>query len=364
MSAWIEALRRLFVTGTETSTTVETRPALEDDAARCTLAQVLRAYGQEAIDLDDRPAIETTATFQRMARELAASGAPPRWDTLVEEFTRHRRFERRSVEARQIALRDTLWSVLARVGRSVVDDRQAETMLGTQVGRLKAAVTRGSVEELRREVLTVAETIGDVIAERRSRQERQLAALGAELSQMRQQLQQARQSMQTDALTKLFNRAAFDEQIDRIAALNLISGEPACLLMVDVDHFKAVNDRHGHTVGDAALRQIADSLIRTFPRRSDFVARYGGEEFAVILAQDDAITGRALAERLLATVRAGRLETSTGELTLTVSVGVAALHAGEEPLDWVKRADGALYAAKAAGRDRMNVAVEIESPVG
>ncbi len=128
--------------------------------------------------------------------------------------------------------------------------------------------------------------------------------------------------------------------------------QDACLVLVDVDRFKAVNDGAGHLVGDEVLRAVADAIVKVFLRRSDFVGRFGGDEFAVVLRETPARQLPALAERLLARVRALRIPGAGSPLEVSVSVGGAAAEAGDDARAWFERADRGLYAAEAAGRDR------------
>jgi diguanylate cyclase (GGDEF)-like protein len=134
--------------------------------------------------------------------------------------------------------------------------------------------------------------------------------------------------------------------------------------MMDIDHFKRINDRHGHLAGDEVLREVAQN-IRTVCRRSDVCARFGGEEFAVILPQTSAEQGIVLAERLREQMMQARIELDGRELTVTISLGVATMppvlaHRCE---DLVDQADQALYCAKHAGRNRTVVAGEEPDPL-
>jgi diguanylate cyclase len=153
-----------------------------------------------------------------------------------------------------------------------------------------------------------------------------------------------------DGLTGTNNRKSFDEELTRRMAEWRRRQTPISLLMIDVDHFKKINDRHGHPAGDAVLREIARVLQATM-REMDFVARYGGEEFAVILPSTVLRDARRAAERALEAVAGHRFAVDDGELDVTVSVGLAEAMPGDDAATLVRRADEALYLSKAAGRN-------------
>jgi len=136
-----------------------------------------------------------------------------------------------------------------------------------------------------------------------------------------------------------------------------VFAETACLLMIDADRFKTVNDTYGHPGGDAVLRALADSMVRCFPRKSDLVARYGGEEFAIVLPDTSAQNAKRLAERMLQSIRDLRIPHNGQTITITVSIGVAQLGRIEAIQEWLDRGDQALYRAKVEGRNRVVEAV-------
>jgi len=158
-----------------------------------------------------------------------------------------------------------------------------------------------------------------------------------------------------DALTGLRNRRSIEETAMR-ALLNATSnGKPLSLLMLDLDRFKALNDTWGHALGDRALRSVGGVLLNVVGA-SDCVARLGGEEFAVLVPDRDMEAAALLAERLRATVEGLRLSENGETASLTVSIGVSTLRAGER--DWepmLHRADVALYRAKSGGRNRVTL---------
>ena len=136
--------------------------------------------------------------------------------------------------------------------------------------------------------------------------------------------------------------------------MSRFAGHSDCLLLLDLDHFKAVNDRHGHRGGDQLLREVARVLETVVVRRTDLVARYGGEEFAVVLDDADEQDGERVAERIRKAIGELRVPFEGQELRVTASVGVAViLEDGEDPSTWLEAADQALYQAKSDGRDRV-----------
>ena len=164
--------------------------------------------------------------------------------------------------------------------------------------------------------------------------------------QVQSQARALAETARTDALTGVANRRAWDETL----AAATSRGGAVFVVMLDLDHFKAYNDVHGHLGGDALLRAAA-AAWRAELRATDLLARYGGEEFGVLLTGCDLSDAVATADRLRAALPGG----------VTCSTGVAALSPHETPAQLLGRADAALYAAKAAGRDRTVVA---ELPAG
>lgn len=167
-----------------------------------------------------------------------------------------------------------------------------------------------------------------------------------------------------DALTGAKNRRVFDEHLARLWQQALDDRRRLAIVLVDVDHFKAYNDRYGHQAGDQALRRVAGTMQAFVSRPLDILARYGGEEFAAILYDIDARHAREIAERMRLAVGAMAIEhrgSPTGRV-VTISVGVAAVgpSPGRKSSGAVQLADEALYAAKVGGRNNVQLAGESE----
>lgn len=170
-------------------------------------------------------------------------------------------------------------------------------------------------------------------------------------------LRSAEESATTDGLTGLSNRRAFDQRVSEMVANTVRHNEPLSLLMLDIDHFKAINDELGHLTGDEALVHLAGKLRRVV-RAGDQVFRFGGEEFLLLLAKCDRASALRVFYRLRESLRAGPLPLEGGGTRLlSVSGGIASAEEdnGFRLGNLVGRADEALYAAKRGGRDRVEV---------
>ena len=161
-----------------------------------------------------------------------------------------------------------------------------------------------------------------------------------------------------DPLTGAYNRRHMERRLEEVIERQRRSGAAASLLLVDVDHFKGINDRHGHVKGDDVLKGIVE-LIGRRSRRLDSLFRIGGEEFLLLLPDTHEAAAAVLAEQLRASVEQAPLVDGG---SVTVSIGASELSPGESMDAWMKRADDALYAAKNAGRNRVARGAPAEHP--
>jgi two-component system cell cycle response regulator len=175
----------------------------------------------------------------------------------------------------------------------------------------------------------------------------QFAAHAAVALRNAELMEQLSRQASTDGLTGAANRRTLDQRLALEVQRSAAAGAPLCLLLLDVDHFKRVNDEHGHAVGDDLLRHLVE-VAAAQARPQDLVARYGGEEFAVLLPRTDLPTGWELAERLRI-----RVVTSGSPVPVTISIGLAAVPADASTAgELMAAADAALYQAKRTGRNR------------
>ena len=344
------------------------------DRALDMMADLLRILGEHAFDVDTHSAAEIEETFETWARHLLIGVPPPTRDrsegepSALGDGKRDLPGLRRAVEEQRVAeneyvtrslgdFREATWSFISGLRRSLTAEQAADRGIGHRMHRLEGAVRSGEPDKIKNEAQETVSMLTEFLAERGARQQEQIQQMASRLDKLRDELDNARTQAAIDPVTGIYNRAAFDEQIEREIDLSTLFGTRGCLIMVDLDHFKWVNDTYGHPCGDEVLRQVADALTRCFMRMDDFVARYGGEEFAIVLRDMPLPTAREVAERGMTTVR--NLEILHGDLEepirVTASMGIAQLRQGETASSWIERADRALYQAKDAGRDRIEV---------
>lgn len=184
----------------------------------------------------------------------------------------------------------------------------------------------------------------------REQLEEVVASTSQRLAEVRKELEQVKEKANRDPLTGLANRRALDEEVARRCSEWQRRDTPLSFLMVDVDHFKRLNDTYGHQFGDDILQFIADKLAKA-TREMDLVARYGGEEFAVVLPSTPLDEAKMAASRLLSAIRAQPFSYENKPVNVTISVGFAQARGGDDATTLIRRADGALYAAKQGGRN-------------
>ncbi len=256
---------------------------------------------------------------------------------------------------------ERMQSLLVEVGVAVGDAGEGARSFGDIVRDTSTAFVSGTtslpvlIQRLREEAQAMAER-SEAIGQH-------LAGAAGRIQLLERSLDDLRQDAATDGLTKLANRRSFDIRLRESAGRAMNSGAPLSLLLIDIDHFKRVNDNWGHQTGDQVLRLVAATLTASI-REGDFVARYGGEEFAVIMPATTADGAFDVADRVRQAFEGRQVVArNTGKIIggVTVSAGGACYEPGERLSDWIERADQALYAAKKTGRNRVCMTPPVEN---
>lgn len=330
-----------------------------------TLSSVIRVMGDESFPLekDLDPAV-FPAMCMEFARHIENGAAVPSFDIQqsadgARQWSRVRRFfaDRRHAEKSFVTERlqdyrgivDDFVAGLREIGQR---DESTESTVRASLSTIEDAVKTGQLPEIKNALSTTVRKVNETFVEQRREYERQLKELNDRMSSMRQDLVAAREEMKRDSLTDAYNRGAFDAAIAQSLNMHFITQQPVTLVMVDLDNFKDVNDTYGHAAGDAVLRAVGDCLARSFIRKSDFVARYGGDEFAVILSDTSAQQAARLITRFLQYASEILVASLPEERPVTCSAGYTEIASSDTVEELIRRADRALYEAKAAGRDR------------
>jgi diguanylate cyclase len=364
------------------STAPETEPATaspssvrDDDAALDTVASLLKSFGEHAFDTDNVTAAETRSECEGWAKRITVGGGkgeakdgevtPFRRDFggVRRYFSAQRSHEREFVGRSLGNLREAVHAFARCLTTTVGEDRVADQRLGAQLGKLVGAFQSNDSDAIRHEAESIVLVVQEVMTKRSESQKRMLGELSQKVNELRDELQEVREKAALDPLTQLFNRAALDAHLDRVADLAFLLSSSPCILMIDVDHFKKTNDTFGHPAGDDVLRRVADMLVRNFLRREDFVARYGGEEFVVVIPDSSLHNAELRAERVRQAIAELDVTSTKGKIPVAVSIGLASLSSGDTGQSWLARADAALYEAKGAGRNCVRVARETASAV-
>src|SRR6185503_18329678 len=193
-------------------------------------------------------------------------------------------------------LRQVIWVFIQNLSNSLSQEQDSDNRIKEQLGRLEVLAHSSATGELKREVLATVVHLGEIVEQRRRTHHARVEALGTQVRILGSELETARKENEVDPLTRLFNRKAFDDYLARSVELARAFGQEACLLLIDIDKFKTINDTFGHPEGDAVLRRVSDTMTRIFLRKSDFVARCGGDELAVVLRETSLKEGLALGE--------------------------------------------------------------------
>jgi diguanylate cyclase (GGDEF)-like protein len=338
------------------------------DMALDTLAGVLRAMAEFAMEQEEMDITTFRLQAEAWASHLILATPPPgvpseeakphggrrEWEGVRRFVREYCRASTHRVTTLTADLRQVIWGFIRNLSQVFSQDHEVAERMRQQLTHLENLMQSSSLEELKRDVQNAVTQLRQVLLERQELQKHQMQALGEKVRVLGHELESARRESETDPLTRIANRKAFDEYVSGSVEIFKAFQQPMGLVIIDVDQFKQVNDTHGHLSGDYVLCAVADALVKVFLRKNDFVARIGGDEFAVVLRETRLTEAQVLSERILSRVRGLLVTMQSGEtINISVSIGLAALQPGNDEKVWLERADQALYSAKEAGRDRL-----------
>ena len=343
--------------GVDGRASVGASPApLEASSAPTLAVNLLGVVGDmapESLDLDTAAFRQTLARVAEQvisAPEALTARAAAECVALCYSFLGRAQARLAERETEFSALIAVLTEMVATLGGTFNDqlDRSAE--------RLHKIVDINDVRILRRRMAVEIETLKRLSVEKRAQDSGHKAQFSTEIERLQVRLAQSMEEASVDPLTKVANRGRFERTLQQWLRAHRASGHPFVLALIDVDHFKTINDTFGHPEGDRVLLELARTLSSTV-RPTDLVARYGGDEFVVMLADTTASQSQDRLRQIM--TKLGTTVVGTPDvmpsITLTLSIGVTDWAADDEMADLVGRADQAMYEAKRGGKNRIEI---------
>lgn len=245
--------------------------------------------------------------------------------------------------------------LLASLAQSALQTGDQAGAFGDQLSGLNTALASRDVEQLRPRLTEVMAGTAEMKSSVEALQQK-VSVSQDEINKLRSDLDRVTSEALLCPMTGILNRRGFEKKIESLLSHKVADGNSHCLVMLDIDHFKKVNDTHGHLMGDRVLQAVGEILRTAVTDTNHAAARYGGEEFALLLPQTSLDQSIELAEAVRNRIKAMKIRNRTTQevlLTVTLSGGVTAMKPDDDAASLISRADAALYAAKKAGRDRI-----------
>jgi hypothetical protein len=229
------------------------------DQALDSLANLVRIYSQYTAGLSVADAAALQRDCDAWARHILTCAPRPGadetscerdWRGLRAFFHSLRKAENDRVSKSITDLRQAIWTFIEGLSAAFTQDQDLDGQVAGQLDSLRGAVESSSTDEFKRVVLSAVSTLSDLVEQRKKRQDERMFQLGTKVSELSEELQEVRKESALDGLTKLFTRKPFEDYLNKAAYLRKVFGQPCSLLMIDLDHFKHVNDGHGHPAGD------------------------------------------------------------------------------------------------------------------
>lgn len=324
-----------------------------------TLLFFIDVYNKNIFDVEGHPIRKTRETLDELAKALISSDKIKSEKALFrfrQWLSSYRLDEYTYIQKTFDDFKNIIWDFADQLGEEIQIERAQDYEMRSQLEQLREAVESNSIHQLRAKSREFIDSYVESQTKKEERREKKIDSIQNNLRSVKKKLLEAHHNMRTDHLTGAYNRKSFDEQMLKHFQMFKHAASNVSLIILDIDHFKKINDSYGHDIGDCVIKECVRSLKEVFKRENDFIARIGGEEFAVILPDYQATHAQQKAEEALTHIREQTLVHEHWQIKYTVSMGIAQLHENESIEEWVKRADQALYDSKHNGRNKATLA--------
>lgn len=361
MKQWVQKLIEQLDYGfgaSDDNSDSKSKTKFEITEDRATLLYVIDLYNKHLFEIDTHPVRKVRAILDEFSKELVNPEADIEkvLFRLRQFFSHYRVDEYTYVRKTFEDFKGIIWDFVDQLAEDVRTEQNDDQEIASSLDDLKDAVQADSIEILRAKSREFIDNYVEKQSRKDVRREKRIRGIKKNLDVVKKKLDEAYKTARQDHLTGAWNRKSFDEAMKEQLQFFSMSGGNVSMLLLDIDHFKKINDGFGHDVGDFALKECVRMLHEAFSREHDFVARIGGEEFAVILPEHTVEQAVKRAEDAMAKIRKEVWLVQDKELRFTISLGIAQLQRDETAEQWLKRADQALYQSKNSGRNRYTLA--------
>lgn len=336
-----------------------TEANLDMSEEKATLLFLIDTLSKNLIEFEKQPVRNTRKYLDGFAKALVNPASSDMGDSVLfrfrQFFASYRIDEYTYVQNSFDDFKKIIWEFADQLSDEIELEKVKDQEAKDSFNQLREAVESNSIDVLRAKSKEFINFYIEHQSKKDDRRLKRMTHVRKNLTSVKKQLLEATHTMQTDHLTGAYNRRSFDEQIKNHQKMFEISKSPVSLIILDIDHFKKINDSYGHDIGDAVIKDCVRQIEEHFHRDVDFVSRIGGEEFAVILPDYTSESAAKKSEDLLVKIRKEALIQGDLEIRFTVSMGIAELKESETVDQWMKRADEALYQSKNTGRNKCSV---------
>jgi diguanylate cyclase len=360
LKQWVvKLLQQLDVSFAANETThTSDLPIVNEEKA--TLLYIIDTYNKHLFEIEKHSIRKVREKLDSMAKALVESNDPKQVEKTLFEirqfFSSYRIDEYSYIQNTFDDFKRIVWDFADQLSEDLQFESNKEKQMGTHLKDLKEAVEANSIELLRLKSREFINSYVEYQHQKNEMRNKRVMSAKKNLETIKKQLLVANDNLNKDHLTGANNRKAFDEYVNKLVQMNSINKASLCVIALDIDHFKKINDVYGHDVGDFVIKECVRILKSVFFKEEEMVSRVGGEEFIVVLPHHSIEQAISRAEALQAIVRNEAFVIGDHAIKFTVSMGIAQKFESEDVSDWLKRADTALYNSKNSGRNKYTLA--------
>lgn len=311
-----------------------------------------------AIDVKEIHADRFKSSIDELNEQFCADERPKRIELQFENqknkilsFIEH---QHNYIKDREKELRDIIDLLTKAMASLDIENREFYDRVHDQSEKMEKITRLDDIKKIKTALAHEVSQMREIVDVKKDQDRRKVQLLAGQVDSLRKELEKTRAKSMTDGLTGVYNREAFDDTLADLIERSRVMNTTFSLLLLDLDDFKAINDTHGHLIGDRVLMAFTQKC-RGAIRGDDYLARYGGEEFAIMLPGANLTNALKKGRQICDTIAAARYTTSEQSddyLSVTVSIGVTAFHKDDTCESIISRADKALYKAKRSGKNR------------